>query len=41
MHSCLPVRLFDVRISGNLTHADVIERFDLEIRSSGVFDEAL
>jgi uncharacterized protein (UPF0332 family) len=33
--------LFDVRISGNLTHADVIERFEMEYVSRGVFDKEL
>jgi uncharacterized protein (UPF0332 family) len=33
--------LFDVRISGNLTHADVIDRFELEYVRRGVFNEEL
>ncbi len=33
--------LLDVRISGNFTHADVVERFELEYVRRGVFDEEL
>ncbi|HSA78638.1 MAG TPA: hypothetical protein VLG72_07265, partial [Nitrospirota bacterium] len=33
--------LFDVRISGNLTHLDVIERFEPEYVRRGVLDEEL
>ncbi len=33
--------LFDVQIIGNLTHADVIERFELEYVRPGAFDEEL
>jgi uncharacterized protein (UPF0332 family) len=33
--------LFDVRIIGNLTHSDVIDRFDREYVRQGAFDEKL
>ena len=33
--------LFDVRIIGNLTHADIIDRFEREYVRQGVFEEEL
>jgi uncharacterized protein (UPF0332 family) len=33
--------LFDLRISGNFTHAEVIDRFELEYVRRGAFDEEL
>jgi uncharacterized protein (UPF0332 family) len=33
--------LFDVRIIGNFTHADVIDRFEREYVRQGMFDEKL